>query len=200
VELYEGDDLEPLMELAVKGGVCAFEKEVKAGKAVLIGTDYICHLKAIRKLMTHLGVEPKLSHNCEYHGIVMGMNRDEKTNEKFLHVLNIDGFTKVCHLYYNGVALFEGREMYLGSRDGYMLPIDLKVGERTIVYSTAELYHCEESRIRFRLTQPQDVIVFAGEISVKPSEDYDVIYKDKRTYIYSKSDGRIEEFVTVCFA
>lgn len=200
VELYEGEGLEPLMELAVRGGICAFEKEVNTGKAVVIGTDYICHLKATERLMKHLGVEHKLSHTCDYHGIMMGMSKDEKTNETFLHVLNIDSFTKTCQLYYNGEALFEGKEMYLGSRDGYMLPIGLRVGDRVIVYSTAEIYSQESDHIRFRLTQPQDVIVFEGMVPLKPSEEYEVICKDGRTYLYSKLDGRIEEFLTVSFA
>ncbi len=197
VELYEGEELTPLMELAVRGGVCAFEKKVRGGHAVMIGTDYICHLKAMEKLMRHLGVDHKLSHSCEYHGILMGMSRNDKTNEKFLHVLNLDSFTKSCQLYYNDEALFEGKEMYLGSRDGYMLPINLKIDDHVIAYSSAEIYALEKAGVRFRLTQPQDVIVFDGVVQIEASESYSIEYKDGRTYVYSKLDGRIEEFLTV---
>ena len=200
VELYEGEDLIPLMELSVKGGVCAFEKAVGDGHAAVIGTDYICHVEAIEKLMRHLGVDHSLSHSCEYHGILMGINKNEDTGEKFLHILNIDSFTKTCQLYYNGVALFDGKEMYLGSRDGYLLPMGIVCVDRTIEYSTAEIYAEEQGRLIFRLTQPQDEIVFAGEVSVKPSADYEVVYRNGKTRIYSKLDGRIHEFMTVSFA
>lgn len=198
-EVYEGDELVPLMELSVKGGVCAFEKRVNDGCAVVVGTDYICHLKAIETLMKHLGVEHNLSHSCEYYGIMMGMSKDRENKEKFLHVLNLDAFTKSCQMYYNGNVLFDGKEMFLGSRDGYMLPLDLRLGDYVIACSTAEIYSCAESEIVFRLTQPQDEIVFEGDVPVRHSEEYDIIREGGKTRLVSKKDGRINEFLNVGF-
>lgn len=198
-ELYEGKGLKPLMELCIRGGICAFEKRLASGRAVVIGTDYICHIKATETLMRHLGIEHKLSHTCGYYGILMGMSRSADTGEAFLHVMNLDSFAKTCRLYYNNKELFEGREMYLGSRDGYMLPVNVHINGYVIVYSTAEIYRCGEDNICFRLTQPQDVIVMKGTVPIKPSEDYEAVEEDKNTYVYSRLDGRIEEFLTVRF-
>lgn len=197
VELYEGKNLVPLMELSVRGGVCAFEKTVGHGKAVIIGTDYICNIPATGTLMRHLGKMPVLSHDCEYHGILMAMSSD--TKECFLHVLNIDNFVKKCKMYYKSEVLFEGKEMYLGSRDAYLLPIGVQIGHYLIAYATAEIYDIHESAIQFRLTQPQDVIVWEGFVSIELSDKYDVKQENGRTYVYSKLDGRIEEFLTVYF-
>ena len=198
-EVYEGDELVPLMELSVKGGICAFEKKVSDGCAVVIGTDYICYPEAIETLMKHLGIEHNLSHSCEYYGIMMGMSKDRENKEKFLHVLNLDAFTKSCQMYYNGNVLFDGKEMFLGSRDGYMLPMNLRLGNYVIAFSTAEIYSCGEKEIIFRLTQPQDEIVFEGDVPVRHSEDYDIIHEGGRTRVVSKKDGRINEFLNVGF-
>ena len=198
-EVYEGQRLLPLMELSVEGGICAFEKQISSGKVVMIGTDYICHVPAIRKLMQHLGRESALAHDCEYNGILMAMSAAMDTEERFLHVMNIDAFAKTTKLYENGEVLFEGKEMYLGSRDGYLLPLHLQLEDKEIVYATAEIYDYQKNRVQFRLTQPQDVIVWKGEVSIQPSEAYDVKMKCGNTYVYSKRDGRIEEFLTILF-
>ena len=89
--------------------------------------------------------------------------------------------------------------MYLGSRDGYMLPMNLRLGDYEVRFSTAEIHSCRESEIVFRLTQPQDEIVFEGDVPVRHSEDYDIIHEDGRTKIISKIDGRINEFLNVGF-
>ena len=198
-ELYEGKNLVPLMELSVKGGTCAFEKNVQKGKAVVIGTEYICHIAATETLMHYLGAEHALSHDHLYGGIVMNMSKAEESEERFLHVLNMDTFAKTARFYYNGDVLYGGKEMYLGSRDGYMLPMNMRVGNQVIVYSTAEIYAIEEDGILFRLTQPEDEIVFAGEVSLMDSADYRVEHRDGRTYIHSNLDGRISEYLTVQF-
>ena len=198
-ESYEGKNLTPLMELSVKGGICAFEKEVQNGKVVVIGTEYICHVKAIETLMQHLGAEHPLSHDHEYGGIMMNLSVAKDSDARFLHVLNMDTFAKTAHFYYNGEVLFGGRKMYLGSRDGYMLPMNVKVSDHVIVSSTAEIYAVQEKEIQFRLTQPQDEIIFEGVVSVEKADTYRVEVKDGNTYIYSELDGRIEEFLNIRF-
>lgn len=198
-EIYEGKNLTPLMELSVKGGVCAFEKKVQSGKVAVIGTEYICHVKAIENLMQHLGAEHPLSHDHEYGGIMMNLSVAKDSDARFLHVLNMDTFAKTAHFYYNGEVLFGGRKMYLGSRDGYMLPMNVKVSDHVIVSSTAEIYAVQEKEIQFRLTQPQDEIIFEGVVLVEKADTYRVEVKDGNTYIYSELDGRIEEFLNIRF-
>ena len=103
-------------------------------------------------------------------------------------------------IYYNGEVLLEGKELYIGSRDSYLLPLHVKIQNYVIAYATAEIYKQGEKFIQFRLTQPQDVIVFEQIVPIKSSEYYEVEYKEGKTYIYSKLDGRIEEFFTISFA
>lgn len=197
VELYKGNNLISLMELCVEGGLCAFEKSINSGRVVVIGTDYICNIDAIKTLMIHLGIENILSHTCDYHGILMSISKAKDTDERFLHVLNIDSFTKKCKIYYNDTVLFEGKEMYLGSRDAYLLPLNLKINQYVLLYSTAEIYRYNDAYIQFRLTQPQDEMVFEGVVLFRQSENYGTVYKNGNTYVRSKLDGRIEEFLTV---
>ena len=198
-ECYEGKDLTPLMELSVRKDICAFEKSVQKGKVVVIGTEYICHVEATECLMQHLGAKHALSHDHMYGGILMNMSKAQNSNAKFLHVLNMDTFAKRTHFYYNGEALFGGREMYLGSRDGYMLPMYVNVFNYVIVSSTAEIYAIEEKEVVFRLTQPQDEIILEGMVAVETFADYRVEQKNGNTYIYSNLDGRLEEFLTIRF-
>ena len=198
-EVYEGEGLLPLFELSVEGGICAFEKQIGSGTVVMIGTDYICNVPAIKKLMNHLGRNSALSHDCEYHGIMMATSTAKDTGERFLHVMNIDSFAKKCHLYENGELLLEGREMYLAGRDGYMLPMHVRLEDVTIVYATAEIYDIQKGSIQFRLTQPKDVIVLEGFVPIISSDDYDVKLENGNTYIYSRLDGRIEEFIIISF-
>ena len=78
-----------------------------------------------------------------------------------------------------------------------MLPMHLKINDHMIEYSTAEIYSWDQTSIRFRLTQPQDEILFDGVVLVENTKDYRVVYQDDKTYIYSNLDGRIEEYLTV---
>lgn len=190
-QLYEASQSEPFLQLSVKGGVCAFLKKAGKGMAAVIGTDYICNRPAIRKLMERLGAVPRLRHDEEYGGIFLDMSAEG--DEKYLHILNLDSFAKRFHLWYNGQDLLEGRELWLGAREGLMLPINLTVAGKRILYATSEIIGVLPIGLVFRLTQEQDVIVFEGAGFLKEDPFYHLEEKNGRTYLYSAVDGRAGE-------
>lgn len=52
--------------------------------------------------------------------------------ERFLHILNLDGFDKEVHVFEKGLELFEGRKVLLQSKRGLMLPHNVTFHDVTI--------------------------------------------------------------------
>lgn len=190
-ETYEVAHAEVLMERYDTGETSAFLKEVGKGKILMLGTPYICHLANIRKMLELLGCAPALSHTEDNHGLFMTVMKNEE-QEKYLHILNLDGFEKEAVIRCEGRELFGGKALRIGSRRGLMLPLDLAVEGVKIRYATGEIVGHEEGAIRFRLTQQEDVICIAGGGKVRPSEDYVVEERAGDTYVRSRKDGRVE--------
>ncbi len=190
-QLYDAPGSEVLLSVSIQGGVCAFLKKVGAGKAAMLGTDYICNRPAIRKLMEELGVERRLWHDCVYDGIFLDVSADGE--EKYLHVLNLDSFAKDFHLWYNGECLLGGRGMWLGPREGLMLPMNLTVEGKKILYSTAEIIGLGEEGLRVRLSQKEDIMVWDGTGFLMEGPGYRLVEEDGRTTLYSAVDGRLGE-------
>ncbi len=195
-QMYDAPDAESFLRISTRGEVCAFLKKAGKGMAAVLGTDYICNRPAIRKLMEALGVPGRLSHDHVYDGIFLDVSADGE--EKYLHILNLDSFAKQFHVCYNGNQLLEGRELWLGSREGLMLPMNLTAAGRKIVYSTAEILEEGPDSLKFRLSQKEDVIVLEGTGFLREDASYRMEEKDGRTYLYSAADGRTgEEELTV---
>jgi beta-galactosidase len=122
-----------------------------------------------------------------------------RAGERFIHLLNLDGFDKTFHVMANGEELFDGREILLQSKDGVMLPVNVDLDGRKIVYSTAEIVGVTEQSIQFRLTQPEDVIVFEGVVEVASSSDYVVEKNEGMTKIISRKHAKVNDQLTVEF-
>lgn len=199
VETYEAAGAEILMEQADTKAPCAFLKTAGKGKVLMLGTPYICQLAHIRRMLELLGSRPALSHTEEHHGLFLTMMKNEG-QEKYLHILNLDGFEKEAVITYEGKELFEGKALGIGSRRGLMLPLDLELLGVKLLYATGEITGYEEGCIRFRLTQQEDVVCLAGVGRVKESADYAVEERDGNTYIRSRKDGRTRKEMKVVLA
>jgi beta-galactosidase len=62
-----------------------------------------------------------------------------------------------------------------------------------IVYSTAEIAEVAGDSIRFRLTQPEDVIVLETAREIPESEDYDLATSGKTITITSRKNALIDD-------
>lgn len=190
-QTYEVNDVQPLLVTADKGEISAFEKSVGKGRIIVIGTPYICHLDNQKKMFDSLGCRPGLTQNAKHHGIFMTMMKNDRS-ERYLHVFNIDGFEKRAQITYNDRLLFDGRELRIGSREGLMLPLDMEIDGKKVIYSTAEIMERSEKSWTLRLTQEEDRIVFEGVGFVKESEGYDLCEKDGRTIVTSRVNGKLD--------
>ncbi|MFG6150139.1 beta-galactosidase [Halobacillus sp. B23F22_1] len=177
---------------------CGFDKKVGRGRAIVIATPYTCDLDLFTKALEKLGAKAGLKNDSKYHGVFMTSTANEQ-GERFLHLLNLDGFDKEMHVYENDVKLFDGRKLELQTKEGIMLPINLTVGEVTIHYATAEIRNVQSNSIHFRLTQSDDVIALKTDRQVIPSEDYTVQQEEDVTYVFSKKHAKIDDQLTVNF-
>lgn len=106
-----------------------------------------------------------------------------ENRERFLHILNLDGIDKAFHIYENGQPLFEGNEVFLHSRDGLILPLNVSIGDTRILYSTAEITGFSKNSISFRMNKPGDIIVLETEHNVQPSDEYVIERKSEKTLV-----------------
>ncbi|WP_163536076.1 beta-galactosidase [Gracilibacillus sp. YIM 98692] len=177
---------------------CGFECQVGKGKAIVIATPFVCDMDLFKQALERLGSKARLTNDSKYHGIFM-TSTATANGEAFLHILNLDGFEKETHIYYDDQKLFDGRKLSLQSKEGVMLPINVRFEDVQINYSTAEITKVDKDFIAFRLTQKEDIISIETEREILPSEDY-IIKKDgKVTYIFSKKNAKIDDECVVQF-
>lgn len=197
-EVYEVDNCEKLMVTAHSGETAAFVKELGRGKVLMLGNPYICHLENYRKMMAHLGSAPALSEDGCHGGIFMTAMKGEN-RERFLHMMNLDGFDKHVHVAMAGEPLFGGRALRLASRRALMLPMQMELDGKFLEYATCEIMGREKERWTLALTQEQDVLRFRGTGLVRPHRDYTVAEEDGMTTVTSRLDARIHETMTLYF-
>ncbi|KZE64176.1 glycosyl hydrolase [Fictibacillus phosphorivorans] len=186
-----GPDVTPILRVYGSGDVCGFESEVGSGRAIVIASSYRCDLPFFKKAFERLGSHVKLTHDYQHHGIFMTSTADEE-GERFIHLLNLDGFDKEFTVYEDGKALFGGRKLLLQSKDGVMLPMNLAVGNAKIAYATAEITGVSADHIDFRLTQVQDVIAFDPGTKILPSADYVIEENNELTLVRSKKHAKVD--------
>lgn len=197
-ETYRVDGCEPLMVTAHSRETTAFVKSLGHGKVLMLGTPYICHLENYRKMMACLGVSPALSEDGEYGGIFMTAMKGEN-RERYLHMMNLDGFDKHVHVTFEGAPLFGGRALRIASRRALMLPLEMELDGRFLEYATCEIIGRSKNSWTLRLTQEQDVLVFRGTGLVCPCKDYAVSEENGITTVTSLLDARIHETMTLTF-
>lgn len=178
--------------------ICGVDAKVGKGRAVVIATAYICDISLYKSILKELGVEPALHHDNPYHGIFMTSTANQE-GERFIHIMNLDGFEKEFHVYEGDIPLFEGIKITLQPREGMMLPLNVTFGDIKIVYSTAEIAGIRENEIEFRLTQPRDVICVATRREILPSNDYIVDKREGRHIITSLKNAKVDNRVIVQF-
>lgn len=183
---------EALLRLYGTDEGCGFDIAVGAGRAVVLTANLEIDYGFWRKVFGRLGVEPALAHGCPEHGIFMTTTRTPE-GERFLHLLNLDGFVKVVRPTERGVALFGGRPVRLGAKAGVMLPLGVRVGPALVVWATTEIVGCDAGSITFRVTQPEEVVVIEGEGGVVESGDYSVRVDRGVTTVTSRRFGGWDE-------
>ncbi len=188
----------PVLRVYGSGEICAFEARVGAGRAIVIGCSYRCDIALFRTALERLGAKARLTHDCKEHGIFMTSTASEE-GERFLHLLNLDGFDKEFHILEDGRPLLDGRKLLLQSRDGVMLPLGVTIGETRIVYATAEIAGVERDRLTFRLTQPEDVILLETDREIVPNGNFTMHREGKRTLIVSRQHAKVNDHFTLQF-
>ncbi|GGE03852.1 glycoside hydrolase [Marinithermofilum abyssi] len=193
-----GEGVEPILRVYGTGEVCGFDVPVGKGRAIVIAAAYDCDIPLFRSALEKLGVRAALGHDCPYHGIFMTSTASAE-GERFLHLLNLDGFDKEFTVTENGSPLLEGRKILLQAKDGVMLPIGVTFGEVRIDWSTAEIMGLEGDGIHFRLTQPEDVIALRTAREIVPCEDYDIRQQGQTILIHSRKHAKVDDRLTVRF-
>ncbi|WP_191557579.1 hypothetical protein [Metabacillus idriensis] len=104
------------------------------------------------------------------------------------------------HIYDQGEVMFGGKEIVLGRKEGLMLPVQLEVEVGKIVFSTAEINGRSEKAIEFKLTQPEDIIVFETDREILSSDEYEVTCSGNQKTVISKKHSRVDDQLRVLFA
>ncbi|WP_408007659.1 beta-galactosidase [Pseudalkalibacillus sp. A8] len=197
-QVFDSGEAAPIIRVYGTDEVCGFDTRVGDGRAIVISTNYNCNIGFYKEALEKLGAKPALQHDCKYHGIFT-TSTATKERERFIHLLNLDGFDKELHLYEDETKLFDGRLLELQSKDGVMLPVDVSFGDVKILYSTAEIQNVEDDRIDFRLTQSEDIIAFDTDREIAESDDYVVELNGDVAYVVSKKHAKVDDHLTVSF-
>jgi beta-galactosidase len=149
------------------------------GRTIVFTADLPTDLDLFRSAFARLGAIPALAHNYPRQGIMVTSTKTP-TGERFIHLLNFDGFDKPVRLTENGNELLPGRTLTLRRRDALMLPFGVRIGDVTIVDSTAEIARVEPSAIQFRVTQECETVTLETERSITADDGIEVVQQENR--------------------
>jgi beta-galactosidase len=210
-QVWEPTTGEVILRVVGTGEPCGFDIPVgpgepalpaiqgHSGRIIAITTAYNCDIPLFRTALEKLGARVALHHDCPFYGIFMTTTGSQQ-GERFLHILNLDGFDKTVHLTENGHALLEGRPLVLRGREGLLLPQNVAFADVRIVYSTAEIVHITSDGIAFRLTQPEDVIALETDRQIATDADYRVERRGKTVVITSRKHAAVDDRLTICWS
>ena len=198
-QAYRLEKGEAILRIAETEEVCGFEGNAGNGRAIVLGANYDCDIAFFKTILERLGVKPGLVHDDPNRGIFLTSTASEN-GERFIHLLNLDGFEKEFRLYENDLPLFDGRKITLQPKEGVMLPINITFQDGKIVYSTAEISGAGDTELCFRLTQSSDVICLETSKEILPGDGYTVKKDNGRYYITSLKNSKIEDSLKVYFS
>ncbi|WP_202972462.1 beta-galactosidase [Clostridium thermosuccinogenes] len=197
-QVFKSDKVDAILRVRGTDEICGFDMAVGRGRAIVIACSYLCDINLFKAALEKLGAKVSLTHDCSYHGIFM-TSASNREKERFIHILNLDGFEKEFHIFEKGCKLFGGRKLHLQPRDALMLPLNVEFGGIKVRYSTAEVLGVAESSIEFRLTQPEDIIVFEKSSKIKPSDDYTIHEEGDDMILLSRKHSKIDDHLVVAF-
>ena len=197
-QTYELNGGSPLLRVYGTDEVCGFETKVGNGKAIVLGTNYCCDLELINEILERLNTKRRLKNNFEDHGLFMTTTSNED-GERYLHIINLDGFDKKFNVILDEEVLFNGKEIECFSKDAVMLPLNVDFNGIKIKSSTAEVYKVEENKITFRLTQSSDEIIIETYKEIVANNFYEVEEVDGLKVIKSLKHAKVDEFLEVLF-
>jgi beta-galactosidase len=192
-QLFDPSKGEVIMRVAGTDEACGFDIKVGKGRVIALTASYTADPEFFRQILENLGATASLRHDNPDFGIFMTTS-GSRDGERFLHVINLDGFDKQLHITEDGKSLLDGRSLVLRSREAFMLPLNVKLADDLrIVYSTAEVAEVTDGEIHFRLTQPEDVIVLETTRKPQQSDDYRMETSGKTTTITSRKNAAIDD-------
>ena len=195
-QIFEMSKGTSLFEVYGTNESCGFDIPIGNGRAIVFSMSYRCDLDLFKTALELLGATAELTHDETEHGIFMTSTKNAD-NERFIHILNLDGFDKQFHIYDMGKKLLDGRTFTLHSKDAIMLPINLNIHDVIILYATAEIVGYDEFQIHFRLTQPQDIIKIRTTKIILPHIDYEVASDGVDYIIASNKHSKVDDRLTI---
>ncbi len=188
----------PIYRIYHNNAICGFEANLNKGKAIVFGFSLSADFKLINSSLERLGAKRGISHQYPYHGLFITTTTNIE-NEKFVHILNLDGFDKELQIFENNQALFSGIKLLIQSKDGLMLPINVTYNAIRIIFSTAEIINVTHANIEFRLTQIKDIISIETDREVLLSSDYSFIKNDKHYLFTSCKHAKVDNQLIIFF-
>ncbi len=119
--------------------------------------------------------------------------------ESFLHLLNLDHFDQQIQIKDANHTLFDGKTIDLFSQDGLMLPMNLKLPNFLIIWSTAEIINYGSHEIELRLTQSKDEIVLQTDHKPILDENYTFTNKGNTYHFISLVHSKIKSNIKLYF-
>jgi beta-galactosidase len=112
---------ERLLTEVGSGRPCGAEVTAGAGRAVVIATDYPCHLDFWRAALDRLGVRPRLRHDADDPGLLLTSTVD-RSGQRLLHLVNVAPSAIEFGLWHRDKPVLAGPRQRKGAPPGLMLP------------------------------------------------------------------------------
>ncbi len=187
-QLFSLKNGEAILKEKQGDGICGIDTKVGKGRVIAVTTAYRGDIDFIQTAFTKLGAQPGLAHNYPHHGIATTTTKNIK-NERFVHLLNLDGIEKQFCITEQNIPLFGGNEITLGSKSGLMLPLQMYLGPAFIEYSTAEITTYTAQEITLRVLKQGAVIRLQTAKQLVESKSYTITKEFDSTIIHINQEA-----------
>lgn len=164
---------------------------------IFITSLYPGYIELTESFLHKLNIHPQLMiENAS--GFIFSTTMSDQ-EESFLHLLNLDHFDQQIQIKDNNQALFNGKAIDLFSQEGLMLPMNLKLTNFHIIWSTAEIISYNAYEIELRLTQAKDEIVLRTDLKPILDENYTFTCKDSTYHFISLVHSKVKSNIKLYF-
>lgn len=186
------------------GRVCGVDVGVGAGRGIILTCDYPGQVDLYRRALAQLGAEAALQHDGPAAGVFLTSTAN-RAGERFLHLLNLDGFAKALRLSDGGRPLLDGQPVNIAGREALMLPLNVTPSgfdDVCIAYATAEITALdrEAGTIEFRLAGDEATIAIATSRDIQTSWPCQLRHDGTTTIITARRPSAAEDRLTVRLA
>jgi beta-galactosidase len=156
---------QPVLTEVGSGQPCAIDVALGGGRAVVIASDYPCHLPFWHAAFAAVGVRRRWVVDADVPGLVVTATAN-RNGEQLVHLVHVGPTPVSFTLAHDGTPFLDGQLLTMPARSVLTLPVGVGIDGGQLLASSAELVSRATGEFTMRGSQPEDVVILDTEREV----------------------------------